>query len=100
MKKVSLFLKWLRAYLFPTKLERINKKLRKPAIEAEKKRMDLKLAIRNHVRKKYNVTYDKRSKFIPIKGVKTFEVYQDLIHKFEKELKNTNLQLTTDLRFK
>lgn len=100
MKKLRQILKWLRAFLFPTRLERINKKLKKVALREEKKRLDLKIAIRDHVRKKYNVTYDKRSKFIPIKGLKRFEVFQDITHRFETQLRDSNLQLTTDLRFK
>ena len=80
------------------KYDRLARKTTRIARRLEFKRRILKSKINSYVRKTYNI--EANSNFIPTKGVNKVKLHKDIMQRYNKEMLDVSLYLTTNLRWR
>ena len=98
MKQVFIFLQlWFRR-TFPSKLDRINRKLSKAVVYVSAERKKLRAEVDLYMMKAYRI--GSVSEFIPHHGISKLKVYNDIHKRFGDQMRACNQRLTLDLRWK
>lgn len=100
MKLLAHYIKAVWFYFFGNKIDKINLKLEKAALDATLKRYQLKKTISKDLSKAFGISFSKRSKFIPAKGHNKTKIYKYIYQKFGDDLINAHLVLTKSLNWK
>lgn len=100
MKIIIYYIKKIWFYLFGNKIDKINLKLEKAAIDESLNRMKLKKEISQDLKKAFNISFNKKSKFIPAKGHNKAKIYNYVNNKFGQSMSKRNLNLTKTLIWK
>jgi hypothetical protein len=100
MKYFVHYLKSFWFYLFGNKIDKLNLKLEKAAIDSTRNRYNLKKEISNQLNKAFGISFSKRSKYIPVKGHNRQLIYNYVNKHFSKEMLQNNITLTKCLNWK
>ncbi|RXG32060.1 hypothetical protein [Leeuwenhoekiella marinoflava] len=98
MKQLFIFLQLQFRRIFPSKLDRINRKLSDAYVDISAERKQLRADVDAYMMKAYRI--GSLSEFIPRKGVSNLKVFNDIQLKFGKQMRACNQRLTYDLRWK
>jgi len=98
MKQLLIFLQLQFRRLFPSKLDKINRKLSDAVIDVSAERKKLKADVDAYMLKAYRI--GSLSEFIPRKGASNLKVFNDIQLKFGAKMRACNQKLTFDLRWK
>lgn len=98
MKKILLFFTWLRVMLFPTALEKANRKLMQATKNEIEQRARLRKQIESDVKKKFGYKFG--SEYIPNKGFNKALIYDNVQEHYSNDMKNLNITLTKNLTWK
>lgn len=100
MKLLLYYIKSIWFYFFGNKIDKLNLKLQKAAIDATKTRYELKKTISDDLNRAFGIQFSKRSKFIPTKGHNPMKIYKYVMTWFGQDLSKNNIKLTKDLIWK
>lgn len=100
MKRLFYYIKRIWFYFFGNKIDKLNLKLEKAALDQIKNRAELKQEISKTLKHSFGIYFGKRSKYIPPKGHNPTLIYNYVIKHFGDKMKLYNLKLTKNLIWK
>ena len=91
MKQFFIYLQIQFRRFFPSKIDKMNRKLNKALVDVSAERKGVRLAV-DHI--------GCLSAFIPRKGISKLKVYNDIQKQFGEQMRACNLRLTRSLVWK
>lgn len=100
MKVFLYYIKSIWFYFFGNRIDKLNLRLEKAAIDATRNRYELKKTISQDLNRVFGIHFSKRSKYIPTKGHNPRKIYNYVMMWFSEDLKENNVKLTKELTWK
>lgn len=98
MKQFFIYLQIQFRRFFPSKIDKMNRKLHKALVDVSAERKGVRLAVDAYMVKHYHIGC--LSAFIPRKGISKLKVYNDIQKQFGEQMRACNLRLTRSLVWK